>query len=89
MLDKPSGLYFYTSEHNDGHEDRFCRDANYNPDEIRSTTPHEMGDSGNLFTPETIALVDRACRKKLSGVTADYGAITPWRCWGFSVSISR
>jgi hypothetical protein len=33
---------FYTSEHNDGHEDRFCRDANYNPDEIRPTTPHEI-----------------------------------------------
>ena len=29
---------FYTSEHNDRHEDRFCHDANYNPDEIRPPT---------------------------------------------------
>ena len=33
---------FYTSEHNDGHEDRFCRDANYNPDEIRPPTGNEI-----------------------------------------------
>jgi hypothetical protein len=26
---------FYTSEHNDGHEGRFCRNGDYNPDEIR------------------------------------------------------
>src|ERR1700732_3000775 len=29
---------FYTSEHNDGHEDRFCRNGDYNPDEIRPPT---------------------------------------------------
>ena len=33
---------FYTSEDNDGHEDRFCRDANYNPDEIRPGTGKEI-----------------------------------------------
>jgi hypothetical protein len=33
---------FYTSEHNDGHEDRFCRDANYNPDENRPPTGNEI-----------------------------------------------
>ena len=32
---------FYTSEHNDGHEDRFCRDGNYNPDEVRPSTGRE------------------------------------------------
>src|ERR1700676_2460839 len=26
---------FWTSEHNDGHEDRFCVNGNYNPDEVR------------------------------------------------------
>jgi hypothetical protein len=33
---------FYTSEHNDRHEDRFCHGANYNPDEIRSSTGKEI-----------------------------------------------
>jgi hypothetical protein len=33
---------FYTSEHNDGHEDRFCRNGDYNPDEIRPTTGREI-----------------------------------------------
>jgi hypothetical protein len=32
---------FYTSEHNDGHEDRFCHNGNYNPDEIRPPTGDE------------------------------------------------
>jgi hypothetical protein len=33
---------FYTSEHNDGHEDSFCRGADYNPNEIRPGTGKEM-----------------------------------------------
>jgi len=33
---------FYTSEHNDGHEDRFCRNGDYNPDEIRPPTEREF-----------------------------------------------
>jgi hypothetical protein len=33
---------FYTSEHNDGHEDRFCRNGNYNPDEVRPSTGKEV-----------------------------------------------
>ena len=33
---------FYTSEHNDGHEDRFCRNGNYNPDEVRPPTGREI-----------------------------------------------
>jgi hypothetical protein len=32
---------FYTSEHNDGHEDRFCRDGNYNPDEVHPSPGRE------------------------------------------------
>src|SRR5271157_4706535 len=32
---------FYTSEHNDGHEDRFCHNGDYNPDEIRPSTGRE------------------------------------------------
>jgi hypothetical protein len=39
--------FFYTSEHNDGHEDRFCHDANYNPNEVRPA--HGQG---NLATVE-------------------------------------
>jgi hypothetical protein len=33
---------FYTSEHNDGHEDRFCKNGNYNPDEARPPTGEEL-----------------------------------------------
>jgi hypothetical protein len=33
---------FYTSEHNDGHEDRFCHNGNYNPDEVRPPTGGEL-----------------------------------------------
>jgi hypothetical protein len=33
---------FYTSEHNDGHEDRFCRNGNYNPDEVRPNSGKEI-----------------------------------------------
>ena len=33
---------FYTSEHNDGHEDRFCRNGEYNPDEVRPPTGREI-----------------------------------------------
>jgi hypothetical protein len=33
---------FYTSEHNDGHEERFCHDASYNPNEIRPPTGKEI-----------------------------------------------
>jgi hypothetical protein len=33
---------FDTSEHNDGHEERFCHDANYNPNEIRPSSGKEL-----------------------------------------------
>ena len=33
---------FYTSEHNDGHEDHYCRDGNYNPDAFRPPTGREI-----------------------------------------------
>ncbi len=33
---------FYTSERNDGHENRFCRNANYNPDDVRPSTGKEL-----------------------------------------------
>ena len=32
---------FYTSEDNDGHEDRFCRNRDYNPNEFRPPTGRE------------------------------------------------
>jgi hypothetical protein len=33
---------FYTSERNDGHENRFCRNGYYNPDENRPSTGKEL-----------------------------------------------
>jgi hypothetical protein len=33
---------FYTSEHNDGHENRFCRNGDYIPDEVPPPTGREI-----------------------------------------------
>jgi len=33
---------FYTSEHNDGHETKFCRNGDYNPGELRPPTGKEV-----------------------------------------------
>src|SRR3984893_4428805 len=33
---------FYTSEHNDHHEDHFCHNGSYNPDEFRPSTGREI-----------------------------------------------
>jgi hypothetical protein len=42
ILENHRDYSFYTSEHNDGHEDQFCRNGNYNPDEIRPATGKEI-----------------------------------------------
>ena len=42
LLENHPDYSFYTSEHNDGHEDRFCRNGTYNPDELRPGTGKEM-----------------------------------------------
>jgi hypothetical protein len=36
------GYSFYTSEHNDGHEDKFCVNGSYNPDEVRPPSGKEI-----------------------------------------------
>jgi hypothetical protein len=33
---------FYTSEHNDGHEDQFCVNGNYNPEQVRPPSGKEI-----------------------------------------------
>src|SRR3984893_1793249 len=33
---------FYTSDRNDGHENRFCRNGSYNPDDVRPSTGKEL-----------------------------------------------
>jgi hypothetical protein len=56
---------FYTSERNDGHEDRFCRNGSYNPDEIRPSTGKEIWRrwqfvySGNARVPFWIVRVPK------------------------------
>jgi hypothetical protein len=42
VLENHPDYSFYTSEHNDGHEDSFCRGADYNPIEIRPGTGNEI-----------------------------------------------
>jgi hypothetical protein len=42
ILENHPDFTFYTSEHNNGHEDRFCRDGSYNPDEVRPATGKEI-----------------------------------------------
>ena len=48
---------FDTSERNDGHEKRFCHDANYNPNVIRPPTGRELWRRWQCPG----ALLDRAC----------------------------
>jgi hypothetical protein len=56
---------FYTSEHNDGHEERFCHNGNYNPDELRPSTGKEIWRrwqfvyTGNARVPCWIARVPK------------------------------
>ena len=42
LLQNHPDYSFYTSEHNDGHEDRFCKNGNYNPGEARPPTGREL-----------------------------------------------
>jgi hypothetical protein len=42
VLENHPDYSFYTSEHNDGHEDSFCRGADYDPNEIRPGTGKEI-----------------------------------------------
>jgi hypothetical protein len=42
ILENHPDYSFYTSEHNDGHENRFCKDGNYNPDKARPPTGREL-----------------------------------------------
>ena len=53
---------FYTSERNDGHEDRFCRNGNYNPDEVRPTyrTRNLAEVAIRLYRQHPCAVLDRA-----------------------------
>src|SRR5260370_41707580 len=43
----------------------------------------KIGGGGSLFIPEMPGYPagSCACRRKLFGVTADYGATIPWPCW--------
>jgi hypothetical protein len=56
---------FYTSEHNDHHEDRFCHNGSYNPDEFRPSTGREIWRrwqfvyTGNARVPCWIARVPK------------------------------
>ena len=68
---------FYTSEHNDGHENRFCKNGNYNPDEARSRTGRELWRrwqfvySGNARVPIWIARVPKEIIWEHGGVWSD------------------
>jgi hypothetical protein len=42
LLQNHPDYSFYTSEHNDGHENQFCKTGHYNPDEVRPATGREI-----------------------------------------------
>jgi hypothetical protein len=42
LLQNHPDYSFYTSEHNDGHENRLCKNVTYNPDEARPPTGREL-----------------------------------------------
>jgi len=42
LLENHPDYSFYTSEHNDGHETRYCRNGRYDPDQARPSTGREL-----------------------------------------------
>ncbi|MBV9273859.1 MAG: hypothetical protein JO333_08185, partial [Verrucomicrobia bacterium] len=42
LLQNHPDYSFYTSEHNDGHENQFCKNNHYNPNEVRPPTGREI-----------------------------------------------
>jgi hypothetical protein len=42
ILENHPDYSFYTSEHNDGHENAYCKNGTYNPDEVRPPTGREI-----------------------------------------------
>ncbi|MBV9275201.1 MAG: hypothetical protein JO333_14980 [Verrucomicrobia bacterium] len=42
LLQNHPDYSFYTSEHNDGHENQFCKNGDYNPDKVRPPTGREI-----------------------------------------------
>jgi len=65
ILENHPDYSFYTSEHNDGHEDQFCHGAAYDPDEMRPATGKEIWRrwqfvySGNARVPFWIVRVPK------------------------------
>jgi pimeloyl-ACP methyl ester carboxylesterase len=42
ILENHPDYSFYTSEHNDGHENQYCKNGTYTPDEVRPATGREL-----------------------------------------------
>ncbi len=65
ILENHPDFTFYTSEHNNGHADPFCRDGSYNPDEVRPATEKEIwrrwqfAYSGNARVPIWVVRVPK------------------------------
>jgi hypothetical protein len=68
---------FYTSEHNDGHENQFCRNGSYNPDEVRQPTGRELWRrwkfeySGNARVPCWVVRVPKEIIFEHGGLWSD------------------
>jgi hypothetical protein len=83
---------FYTSEHNDGHEAKFCRNDRYDPDEFRPPTGKEIWRrwkfeyTGNARVPCWIVRVPKDIISGHGGLWSDN--LSP--CWAlFCVSSSH
>jgi hypothetical protein len=68
---------FYTSERNDGHGDRFCRNGEYDPDEARRSTAQELWRrwqfvyTGNARVPCWIVRVPKEIIRGRGGLWSD------------------
>jgi hypothetical protein len=68
---------FYTSERNDGHENRFCRNGDYDPDEARRSTAQELWRrwqfvyTGNARVPCWIVRVPKEIIRGHGGLWSD------------------
>jgi hypothetical protein len=77
MLENHPDFSFYTSEHNDGHENRYCQNGNYDPNEVHPATGRELWRkwqivyTGNARVPVWVVRVPKEIIYEHGGLWSD------------------
>jgi hypothetical protein len=77
MTENHPDFSFYTSEHNDGHEKRYCHDGNYDPNEAHPPTGRELWRkwkfvyTGNARVPVWVVRVPKEIIYEHGGLWSD------------------